>query len=103
MHEQLICEAIRSRRALRFLYEGEPRVLEPHTYGRDHLNDLLVYGWQLSGPGTPGWRSFRAANMREIALDGGAFEGTHLGYHRPSVMYQVLCESDGTGAIDAER
>jgi hypothetical protein len=45
----LICDAIRSRHLLRFIYDGYERVIEPHSHGINPANHEVVSGWLVGG------------------------------------------------------
>ena len=66
----LLCDAIRARRLLRFIYDGYERVVEPHMYGisgasHEMLSCFLVGGWSRSEP-EPGWRNYLVREMHDI-------------------------------------
>jgi predicted DNA-binding transcriptional regulator YafY len=46
---QLILESIRTRRRLRFLYNGRVRIVEPQCYGMGTKGTELLRGHQLQG------------------------------------------------------
>jgi hypothetical protein len=93
----VLCDAIRERRLVRFVYAGYERVVEPYTYGtarsgRELLMGWLVRGWSSSDP-TPGWRTFHVDEMHDVAATAEAFFGSHAGYHGGDRRFeQVYCE-----------
>lgn len=48
LHPQ-ICEAIRKRRRLRFVYEGVERIVEPYAHGRSSKGSELLRAIQVNG------------------------------------------------------
>jgi hypothetical protein len=98
-----ICDAIRTRRLLRFVYDGYERVVEPHVYGvnsagNEALSAWLVSGWSKSEP-DPGWRMYLVTEMRDVTATAEAFGGARPGYNPDdSRMEQVYCRLDATAA-----
>ena len=100
----VICDAIRARRLLRFVYDGYERVVEPHHYGvngagHEVLSGWLVSGWSSSDP-EPGWRTYLIDQMQGTAALAESFSGTREGYNpNDSRMVRVYCRiEDGGGA-----
>ena len=67
----VICDAIRARRQLRFVYDGYERIVEPHAYGvntagHEAVSGWLAGGWSASEP-EPGWRMFLVERMHDVA------------------------------------
>ena len=65
---ELICEAIRSKRLLRFSYGNHTRVVEPHLFGRDSadhdvLSAYLVRGYSESRQ-KPYWRFYLLSDVK---------------------------------------
>ena len=95
----VICDAIRARRLLRFVYDGYERVVEPHVYGvntagHESVSGWLVGGWSSSEP-EPGWRMFLVDRMEQVAALAESFEGTRVGYDAGDPHYErVFCQLD---------
>ena len=95
----VICDAIRARRLLRFVYDGYERVVEPHLYGintagNEALSAYLVRGWSASDT-APGWRTYLVKEMRDTAALAEPFGGTREGYNpEDSRMTQIYCRAD---------
>jgi hypothetical protein len=88
-----ICDAIRARRLLRFVYEGYERVVEPHTYGvntagHEAIRAWLVGGWSESAT-EPGWRMFLIEKMRDVAALAEPFDGVRAGYNPDDAQFTV--------------
>jgi hypothetical protein len=105
-----ICDAIRARRLLRFVYEGYERVVEPHAYGVNTAGHEAVIGWLVGGWSSsatePGWRMFLVAEMRDVAALAEPFTGARSGYNpeRPQFdqIYCRLAGPDGSGESTEE-
>jgi hypothetical protein len=69
-----ICQAIKEKRVLSFMYDLERRTLEPHVLGYDRDGELKLSGWQLSGGSCKGWRDFQAAKLTGLAITDAHFE-----------------------------
>jgi hypothetical protein len=92
----LICDAIRTRSILRFVYDGYERLVEPHLYAinsADHeaLSAWLVAGWSKSEP-EAGWRTYLVREMVDVQVLAEKFTGTRPGYvPNDSRMRQLFC------------
>ena len=92
----LVCDAIRVRRLLRFIYEGYERIVEPHLYGintanHEMLSGYLIAGWSAS-EGSPGWRSYLVREMHDIHVLAEPFRGPRPGYNPDDRrMRQIFC------------
>ena len=99
----VICDAIRARRLLRFVYDGYERVVEPHLYGvntagHEALSGWLVSGWSSSDP-EPGWRTYLVDQMHDVAALAEPFRVTREGYNPDdSRMTRVFCRLEGESA-----
>ena len=81
---QIICDAIRSRRRLRFIYDGYERIVEPHVYGintasHEAVRCWLVAGWSES-EASPGWRTYLVREMHDVQALAQGFEAPRAGY-----------------------
>jgi hypothetical protein len=99
----IICDAIRAKRLIRFIYEGYERVVEPHLHGintanHEMLSGWLVGGWSGSRP-EPGWRNYLVREMHDVHALADHFEGPRPRYNAfdPQVR-QVFCRLDPAGA-----
>lgn len=92
----VICDAIRARRLLRFVYDGYERVVEPHLYGvntagHEMLSAYLVRGWSAS-ESAPGWRTYLIDKMHDTAALAEPFTHTRPEYNpSDSRMAQIFC------------
>jgi hypothetical protein len=94
--DQRICDAIRHRTRLRFIYEGYERIVEPHLYGintasHEALSAWLVGGWSTSEP-EPGWRNYLVREMHDLQVLSAAFDGPRPGFNPADDSFrQVYC------------
>ena len=92
----LVCDAIRSRRLLRFIYEGYERIVEPHVYGintqyHEMLSAYLIGGWSASET-TPGWRNYLVREMADLHALTESFAEPRAGYNAFDDKFrQVYC------------
>ncbi len=103
----IVCDAIRARRLLRFVYDGYERIVEPHIYGINTANHevvsaYLVGGWSASAP-SPGWRNYLIHEMDDIHALSEGFTKTRPEYN-PSDRHlrQVFCRLDPDPARSSE-
>lgn len=93
----VLCDAIRAHRLVRFTYDGYERVVEPYVYGvntagHEVLLAWLVGGWSSSEP-EPGWRTFLASGMRNVAALAEPFEPRVSGMETSRFLH-VHCRVD---------
>ena len=77
-----ITSAIHGKRRLRFTYDGQSRVVEPHAFGMDRKGQMALRAYQLSGgsrAGDGGWKLFDADAMRDIEVLAETFPHPHPG------------------------
>lgn len=84
MHEELI-RAVNERRVIQFVYQGRPRIVEPHAYGVvASTGDTALHAYQTQGEsasGTPpGWRTFAVAKIERLRVVETRFKGPRPGY-----------------------
>ncbi|MFL5576881.1 MAG: hypothetical protein ACJ79S_13020 [Gemmatimonadaceae bacterium] len=92
----VVCDAIRARRLLRFVYDGYERIVEPHLYGintagHEALSAYLVRGWSES-EAAPGWRTYLISEMQGAAALAEGFAGEREGFNPDdSRMVRIYC------------
>jgi hypothetical protein len=95
---QLICEAISSKKVIKFNYDGHERVVEPHAYGvhKDSGNEVLcayqIGGYSSSGK-SPYWRLYDVSKMIDILVTEEYFDQPRPGYKmNDSRMSIIFCQ-----------
>jgi hypothetical protein len=93
----LICDAIRARRLLRFVYEGYERIIEPHAHGLNAASREVVSGWLVGGwtrtDTEPGWRNYLVHDMHDVHVLAEPFAGPRSGFNpQSSRMRQIFCQ-----------
>lgn len=81
----VLVEAIEERRILEFVYDGLPRRVEPHTYGRSREGSLILVAYRIGGEshsGKPeGWHLFSVQKITELKPTDLTFSETRPGYN----------------------
>jgi hypothetical protein len=94
---QLVCSAIRHRRAITFHYDGGRRLVEPYSHGASAAGHDLLRGYQLAGhsrSGLPeGWKTFRLDELSDLAMTDEVFAGDRPEYDpsREDMMATIYC------------
>jgi hypothetical protein len=75
--EEAIISAIRDRTALEFFYNGQPRIVEPQTYGINTAGQPSLRGYQRGGGSSSGYtkglRLFEVRKMSKVRLTSERF------------------------------
>ena len=92
----IICDAIRAKRLIRFVYEGYERIVEPHIHGINRANHEMLSGWLVGGwsgsQPEPGWRNYLVKDMHDVHALADGFERPRARYNAFSgQMRQVFC------------
>jgi len=76
--DALIRQAIYERRLLQLVFNGHPRVVEPHDYGIIK-GDTKLLAYQIGGAsssgGLPEWRFFSVSKMEDLEILDTRFAG----------------------------
>lgn len=82
----VLVRAIHEQRVVKFNYGGHARTVEPHAYGVATTGDVVLHGFQTEGGSVsgkpPGWRTFNAAEIRELTV-------TDTNFARPRADYSA--------------
>jgi hypothetical protein len=63
-----LVDAINNRQVLACIYDGKPRTIEPHAYGRSAKDGtFMLRCFQTNDPDRP-WKLFHVAKMVDIAI-----------------------------------
>jgi hypothetical protein len=85
--EKTIADAIRNRKILEFSYNGQPRIVEPQTYGISTTGHPILRGYQRTGGSisgyTTGLRLFDIAKISHLRQTGEHFAEARPG-HNPN-------------------
>lgn len=91
---EILKEAIKTRKLVKFLYEGEERIVAPHTLGENSGN-LVLRAFQKEGyssSGKLGWRLYIVSKMDEIEKLEAIFE-QEVGYKKgDKIMNKIIAE-----------
>lgn len=81
-----IIAAIQGKRLLSFTYDGQPRIVEPHTLGIDTKGHLTLCAFQVGGGSrsgaSTGWKNFRVEGMSDLAVLSARFIAPRPEYAR---------------------
>jgi len=94
---QIICDAIHNRRMLTFIYDGCPRIVEPHAYGLSRQRNEILRCFQTGGTSRsgriPDWRLMRVARIMSLIVTEEHFSGARHGYKKGDKnMSTIFCE-----------
>jgi hypothetical protein len=98
MYSPAICQAIDSRRLIRFHYNDQTeRTIEPHAYGVNRGQREVLLAYQVAGAsrsGEPtGLRLFVVVEMSQLTLLEETFSEPRDGYARDNkIMHQIFCQ-----------
>ena len=88
-----ICDAIRGRRVIRFVYDGGMREAEPWCHGTSRTGREVLRAWQVGGASTSGepvgWKFFEVAKMGSMQQTGALCAASRPGY---KVVYHIFCK-----------
>ena len=92
----LLCDAIRSRRVIRFNYNGGYRTAEPYCYGISRKGNELLRAFQTGGYSESGnpvhWKLFTVEKMSNITISDEEFSGNRPEYKpADSAMEDIYC------------
>ena len=94
---QIIVKAIKEKRLLSFIYEEQPRVVEPHWYGLTIAGHEALCCYQVRGKGIhldgDPWDVMLTSKMSSLALLPDTFSTPRPGYkRRDKRMVIIYCE-----------
>lgn len=91
---QMICEAIKSKRTLCLNYGGGARVVEPHCYGVSRNGEELLRAYQTSGHSnsgeSSGWKLFTVREISNIQLGASEFSGSRPLYNSKDPVMESI-------------
>ncbi len=80
---EIIMDAIGNQKRIQFSYNGELRVVEPHTYGKSRRDNDVLSAYQIGGGSSTsdtGWKLFRIDNITNMSI-GDEFSHIADGYN----------------------
>ncbi|NCD07499.1 MAG: hypothetical protein EOL97_15425 [Spirochaetia bacterium] len=92
----IICDAIKNKKIIKFIYNDCPRVVEPYCYGESRTGKLVLRGFQLYGNSESGvetgWKLFSLENINKLELHGNNFVKIRLDYKpEDKGMRKIIC------------
>ena len=66
-----ICNAIKNKKIIEFIYDGESRTVEPHCYGFTTKGNEAIRAYQITGyssSGEMGWKLYDLSKSRNIKV-----------------------------------
>ncbi|CAN5752300.1 hypothetical protein BH11BAC3_BH11BAC3_19730 [soil metagenome] len=80
---QKIVDAIKNKNVIKFHYDGELRVVEPHCYGITTARNEGLRAFQIDGyssTGKFGWKMYDLGKADDIVITEDQFEQARPGY-----------------------
>ena len=82
--QDILCDAIKNRRLIKFCYEHSMRVVEPHMVAYDEYEHLTLNAWFLRGHSESdegqGWRHYLVSDISQLEVLPETFTGPRRGY-----------------------
>jgi len=79
---------------LSFTYKNNPRVVEPHAYGKGSDGNDLLRAYQVGGYSSSGrlpkWRLFEVSEIHNLSTTGEKFNGARPGYRRNDQIIDLI-------------
>ena len=90
-----LCKAIQQKRVIRFLYDGDLRVVEPFCHGVSTAGHEVLRGYQMRGQSEShelGWKLFTVSEMSGLTITDETFNGVRK-FYRPNdqAMTKFFC------------
>ena len=94
---QVICDAINNRSILKFHYDGQNRVVEPHAHGISTADNEVLRCYQVGGGSNsgevPGWKMMTVNKISSLIVTENNFTGPRPGYRKGDRgMIRIYCE-----------
>ncbi|HWD13325.1 hypothetical protein P8H26_15295 [Pseudochrobactrum sp. sp1633] len=64
----MLCEAIRQRRQVRFIYQSFRWIAEPYLVGYSAHGDMVLNGWVVAHRRESGWQQFHVPLISNVTL-----------------------------------
>lgn len=83
--DQNVIDAMKNQNVIKFYYDGELRVVEPHCYGVTTAGNEGLRAFQIGGyssTGKFGWKMYDLSKADGLTVTEDQFEGPRPGYQR---------------------
>ncbi len=92
--QTLICQAIRAKSTISFVFEGKLRTAEPFTLGyHKDTGNMVLSAYCLTGGNSQPWDMYKVSNLSKVSILNGRTNPNRAGYKKnDSRMKQILCE-----------
>ena len=90
-----ICNAIRNKKVIEFIYDGESRTVEPHCYGLTTKGNEAIRAYQIdvySSSGKMGWKMYDLSKAENIQILDEPFEIRDEYKKGDKGMSEIYCE-----------
>jgi len=95
---QQIFNAIKEMRVIKFYYEGNQRIVQPHAYGiHKNTNNEVLRAYQVGGYSSsgkiPGWRLYIVNKISNLEITNETFDNPAPEYRKnDSAILQIYCQ-----------
>ena len=70
--QHILCEAIKTKSLVQFLYDGTIRKVEPHMVAHTQDDNIALSGWYIAGysesHGGHGWRTYLLSEISHLTI-----------------------------------
>ena len=90
-----ICNAIRNKKIIEFIYDGENRIVEPHCYGITTKGNESIRAFQIDGyssSGKMGWKLYDLSKAKNIQVLEESFKIRNDYKKGDKNMSRIYCE-----------
>jgi len=90
-----ICNAIRNKKIIEFIYDGESRTVEPHCYGLTTKGNEAIRAYQIDGfssSGKMGWKLYDLSKVKNIQVLDETFDIRDDYRKGDKNMSRIFCE-----------
>jgi hypothetical protein len=90
-----ICQAVKSRRVIRFEYGGGERRVEPHCHGFSAAGEEMMLAYQVGGYSSSGngegWKMFAVRRIGPLVETGDSFARARSDFDPTTALSRVHC------------
>ncbi len=77
----ILCDAIRQRRQVRFIYKSFRWIIEPYLLGYSAQGNMVLNGWVIAHRSEAGWQQFHVPLISNVALSQKRFLRARADYN----------------------